>query len=77
MAMEWANRRDTLIKQMDKMDELIGRTNGPWGVHPEDGRKILTAQTLIVPRRCRTVGRTTKKAIKLAYKEGKGKFPWE
>ena len=75
MAMEWANRRDTLIKQMDKMDELIGRTNGPWGVHPEDGRKILTAQTL--DHADVELLAELQKAIKLAYKEGKGKFPWE
>ena len=77
MAMEWANRRDRLIKQMDKMDELIGRTNGPWGVHPEDGRKILTAQTVLYHADVEKMAEL-QKAIKLAYKQGKdGKFPWE
>ena len=75
LAMQWKDRRDMLLRQCDKMDDLIGRTNGPWGVHPEDGRKILTAETL-VDHADEELLKETMKAIEMAYKKGE-KMPWE
>ena len=77
MATDWARRRDTLIKQMDKMDELIGQRFGPPEICPETGERRLTAKSLIVHADVEKMAEL-QKAIKLAYKQGKdGKFPWE
>ena len=76
MAMDWARRRDTLIRQMDKMDELIGQRFGPPGICPETGERRLTAKSLIVHADVEKMAEL-QKAIKLAYKEGKALVPWE
>ena len=75
MAMDWANKRDTLIKQMDKMDELIGQRHGPPEICPETGQRRLTAKSLIVHADVEKMAEL-QKAIKMAYKQ-EGKFPWE
>jgi hypothetical protein len=76
MAMDWENRRNTLIKQMDKMNELIGETSGPLEECPETGQKRITAKSLIVHADVELLAELQKN-IRLAYKQGKAKFPWE
>ena len=76
MAMEWANRRDTLIKQMDKMNELIGQRHGPLEKCPETGRKRLSAKSMITHADVELMAEL-QKAIRLAYKKNSERMPWE